>query len=161
MYALGYTISVCEASWTLDLGYKGMAKLELLSYGLQFNQHSKGSIHRLIFTCHHSFTIETNQLLQMPRHILQKIDYLELTDCYITQKGLLDLVTELHSLKTLRIGSNGGGPGSLVALMEALGTHGKLETLSMEAINIGMEDISALSAMINASKNLTSLQVSG
>ena len=161
MYAVGYTISVCEGSWTLDLLLKTVTKLEMLSYGLKYNQHSNGSIHILTLRGS-SAIIETNQLLQIPGPIIQKIEYLQLINCEISIKGFQNLamcIPELHSLKTLKIDDNPGVPGSLVALMEALKTHGKLETFTMYTPNLGIKDISALLAIMKSSKNLTRLEV--
>ena len=164
MHALGYAISVCGESWTLDMFHTPVTGLEMLSYGLKYNKQSDCTIYELNLAGSPGIIDYGNFLLQIPLHILQKIEYLDVSACNLSHKGFRTLalcVPELHSLKALRMYDNPGGPGSLVALMKALETLRKFQTLSMERVNIGMEDISALSAMIKASTSLTELEIGG
>ena len=84
--------------------------------------------------------------------------------CDIDQKrfeNLAECIPYLHSLISLDIGYNPGGYGSLVKLLKALREHGKLRTLDMTYISIGMDDVAALAGLFQSSSNLRELRVGG
>ena len=164
MYAIGYVISLCGNSWNLILPDTTESELEMFGHGLENNPHSEGSIHMLALTSSNGIMNQGKNLLQIPGHILHKIEILLLNHCNMSHDGFQNLamcVPKLHNLRTLVVDSSINGPGSLVSLMQSLKTHGKLESLSMERLEMGMKDISALSAMIQSSNSLKVLQVGG
>ena len=166
MHALGYAINLCEKLWSLNLEHATVSGIEMLSHGLKYHkgERVKGSIKKL--SLHRSDGIMNygEHLIQMPHPILHNIKVLDLTYCNISHEGFQNLATcvpKLKSLRTLVISGNPGGPGSLVGLMEALKAHRKLFHLDMQELDFGLEDISALSAMIKSSKSLFRLTIGG
>ena len=158
MYALGYTISMCGRSWNLTLPRTTASGFEMLVQGLKHND-STGSIQTLNL---YSSREIIKYLPLMPQSIIQKIEILSLFDCYLTEDGFQNLaqfIPQLHSLTALTINNNPGGPGSLVDLMKALKSHTKIEYLSMDNVDIGMEDVGALSDLIASSNSLKWLRV--
>ena len=160
MYALGYTVSMCGRSWNLTLPGTTMSGIEMLSHGLK---NSTGSIRALDL---HSSEGITKYFPLIPQFILQKIENLSLIRCNLTKEDFNDLAQSISdiphpSLKVLTINLNPGGPGSLVDLIESLKTHTKIEYLSMNDLDIGMEDVAALSDLISSSSSLKWLRVGG
>ena len=106
---------------------------------------------------------EGEHLLQLHHQILQHITSLDLGMlCYIDHRGfenLAECVPYLCSLTSLNISESPGGVGSLVKLFQALRKHGKLQTLNMNHIEIGTDDVAALSDLIQPSSSLRELIV--
>ena len=165
LYALGYSISACSNTWTvvlrdiplpsgLEMFVRGMQSVYLLKYG-------GGSIEGL-HLIGYGKTINEEHLLQIPSQILQPIKSLTLIGCHLHQKGFENLakrIRNLHNLTSLNIAGSKGR--SLVKLLGALQTHGKLETLEMPDISIGMDDVAALADLVQPSSSLGVLIVGG
>ena len=103
-----------------------------------------------------------NEGEQIPHQLLQHIKSLTLTECDIDQRGfenLAECIPYLHSLTSLDINYSPGGDGSLVKLLKALREHGKLQTLDMTYISIGMDDVAALAGLLQSSSNLRELRL--
>ena len=165
LYALGYCISVCSNTWiviTWDIPREG---LEMLGRGMKSVNNGGGSIEELGLVRCGGIMNEVEYLLQIPHHILQRIKLLNLRGCGIDQRGfenLAECIPYLNSLTSLNIRVNPGGNGSLVKLFQALRKHGKLQTLDMSKISIGMDDdVGALAGLLQSSNNLRELRVGG
>ena len=76
-------------------------------------------------------------------------------------ENLAECIPYLHSLTSLDISDNPGGDGSLVKLLKVLRKHGKLQTLYMQCISIGMDDVAALAGLVQPSSSLRELSVDG
>ena len=161
LYALGYSISVCSNTWNVHL--RGIARegLEMLGHGMKSVDYGGGSIDKLDLHWSQGIMNEGEHLLQIPHQILQHIKSLSLKGGDIDQRGfrnLAECIPYLHSLTSLDISANPGGDGSLVKLLKALREHGKLQTLLMDGIAIGMDDVKALTDLVQPS---SPLKVSG
>ena len=153
MYALGYTISMCGRSWNLTLPWTTASGFQMLVHGLKHNQSSTGSIS--VLDLYSSKGILT-YLPQLPRFILWKLEDLSLARLNLIKEDFQSLalfISQSPSLKALTISVNPGGPGSLVDLMQALKTQGRIEYLAMDYLDIGMEDVAALSDLIKSSNS--------
>ena len=163
VYAFGYCVSVCSNTWKVQLPYShcNSERFGMLMYGLKSVEYGGGSIDELFLPgC--GGVIEGGHLVQLPHQILQNIRYLYLSKCSLDQQGLdilADSIPYLDSLTSLSIIDNPGGIGSTVKLLRALRQHGKLETLYMSNIAIGMEDVAALSDLIKSPGSLRELSV--
>ena len=164
VYAVGYCVSVCSNTCNVNLSNSecGSETLEMLVHGLKSVEFGGGSIEKLdLSTC--SGVMEGGRLVQLPHQILQHIRSLNLVNCSLIKETLdilADSIPRLHSLTSLNISYNEGVVGSTVKLLRALRQHGKLETLYMRAIVIGMDDVAALSDLIQSPGNLRELTVS-
>lgn len=162
LYALGFTISVCDKSWDLYLPKTTVSGLKILSNGLKHNQPAKGTIRSLNFTSSYNIMNEGEHLLQIPQYILREVKFLSLGSCNLNRKGFKNLalsIPKLQSLIALNVSHNPGGPGSLAHLMHSLETHKNLQFLSMYMVDIGMQDISVVSDFIETLKSLKYLLV--
>ena len=163
LYALGYCISVCSNTWnvtTVDIPREG---LEMLGHGMKSVDYGGGSIEELGLWSN-GIMNEGEHLLQIPHQILQHIKSLKLVGCGIDQRGfenLAECIPYLHSLTSLNVSHNKRGDGSLVKLFQALKEHGKLQTLDMTHISIGMDDVATLADLVQPSSNLRELWVGG
>ena len=163
LYALGYCISVCSNTWNVSTVSLPREGLEMLCHGMKSVDYGGGSI-ELDLLWSYGIMNEGEHLLQIPHQILQHIELLQLKGCDIDQRGfenLAECVPYLHSLASLDISLNPGGDGSLVKLLKALREHGKLQTLYMTYIAIGMDDVAALAGLVRPSSNLRELDVGG
>ena len=157
-------MSVCSNSWnvTLSPSEYGPVLLEMLVYGLKSVKYGGGSIEKLDLNGCRG-VMEGGYLLQMPCQILQQIQSLTLRGCGLDQNALdikADYIPHLPSLLSLDISNNPGGVGSTVKLLWALRQHGKLKALDMHDIVIGMDDVAALSDLIQSpAGSLTELSV--
>ena len=164
VYAVGYCVSVCSNTCNVDLSYSecGSQLLEMLVHGLKSVEFGGGSIENLDLSgC--TGVMEGGHLVQLSHQILQHIRSLNLVNCSLIKETLdilADYIPRLHSLTSLNISNNEGGVGSTVKLLRALRQHGKLETLDMSTIVIGMDDVAALSDLIQSPGNLRELTVS-
>ena len=164
LYALGYCISVCSNTWNVTTVGKRREGLEMLVHGMKSVDYGGGSIEKLGLGWSKGIMNEGEHLLQIPHQIIQHIKSLKLNDGDIDQRGfenLAECIPYLHSLTSLDIGDNPGGDGSLVKLLKALREHGKLQTLDMDRISIGMDDIAVLTDLVQSSSNLRELAVGG
>ena len=164
LYALGYCISVCSNTWNVTIVYTPREGLEMLGHGMKSVDYGGGSIERLDLLGSEGIMNEGEHLLQIPHQILRHIKSLELMMCDIDQRGfenLAECIPYLHSLTSLDISVNPGGDGSLVKLLKALREHGKLQTLDMRDISIGMDDVAALAGLLQSSCSLRKLWVGG
>ena len=160
IYALGYTISTCGKSWNLTLPLTTVVGLEMFGHGLKYNKNNTGSIHTLNLLSSHGNIRHFFKI--MPSPILRKIENLTLINCNLTEEDFQNLalgVPELPSLKTLMLSHNPGGSGSLVGIMQSLKPHRRIKHLSMYDVDIGMEDVAALSDLIKSSSSLKWLRV--
>ena len=164
VYAVGYCVSVCSNTCNVDLSYSecGSELLEIFVHGLKSVEFGGGSIENLDLSgC--TGVMEGGHLVQLSHQILQHIRSLNLVNCSLIKETLdilADYIPRLHSLTSLDISNNEGGVGSTVKLLRALRQHGKLETLDMREIKIGMDDVAALSDLIQSPGNLRELAVS-
>ena len=164
LYALGYCISVCSNTWKVTIWGTSREGLEMLGHGMKSVDYGGGSIEELNLRWSGGIMNEGEHLLQIPHQILQHIKSLKLRRCDIDQRGfenLAECIPYLHSLTSLYISLNPGGDGSLVKLLKALREHGKLQTLIMSGISIGMDDVAALAGLLQSSSNLRELWVGG
>ena len=164
LYALGYCISVCSNTWDVSIQRTSREGLEMLGHGTKSVDYGGGSIEKLDLSWSQGIMNEGEHLLQIPHQILQHIKSLKLRRCDIDQRGsenLAECIPYLRSLTSLDISSNPGGDGSLVKLLKALREHGKLQTLDMIYISIGMDDVAALAGLLQSSSNLRVLSVGG
>ena len=164
LYALGYCISVCSNTWNVSLVHVPREGLEMLGHGMKSVDYGGGSIEKLDLLGSQGIMNEGEHLLRIPHQILQPIKSLMLKGCDIDQRGfenLAECIPYLHSLTSLDITGNPGGDGSLVKLLRALREHGKLQTLDMTHISIGMDDVAALAGLLQSSSNLRKLEVGG
>ena len=162
-YALGYCISVCSNTWNVTTVGIPREGLEMLGHGMKSVDYGGGSIEELDLLLSKGIMNEGEDLLQIP-HQIQHIKSLKLGMCDIDQRGfenLAECIPYLHSLTLLNITGNPGGDGSLVKLLKALREHGKLQTLDMSHIAIGMDDVAALAGLLQSSSNLRELRVGG
>ena len=163
-YALGYCISVCSNTWSVTTLGTPREGLEMLVHGMKSVDYGGGSIEELDLSGSGGIMNEGEHLLQIPHQILQHIKSLEFMLCDIDQRGfenLAECIPYLHSLTSLNISVNPGGDGSLVKLLKALREHGKLQTLHMTHISIGMDDVAALEGLVWPSSSLRKLRVGG
>ena len=164
LYALGYCISVCSNTWNVATVGTPREGLEMLGHGMKSVDYGGGSIERLDLYWSQGIMNE-EYLLQIPHQILQHIKSLKFAILYdIDQRGfenLAECIPYLHSLTSLDISGNPGGDGSLAKLLKALREHGKLLTLNMTNISIGMDDVAALAGLLQSSSNLRELRVGG
>ena len=164
LYALGHFISVCSNTWNVATVGTPREGLEMLGHGMKSVDYGGGSIEELDLLGSKGIMNEGEHLLQIPHQILQHIKSLKLRMCDIDQRGfenLAECIPYLHSLTSLDIRDNPGGDGSLVKLLKALREHGKLQTLHMSDISIGMDDVAALAGLLQSSSNLRELRVGG
>ena len=164
LYALGYCISVCSNTWNVTIRGSPREGLEMLVHGMKSVDYGGGSIEELELYGSKGIMNEGEHLLQIPHQILQHIKSLRLPQCDFDQRGfenLAECIPYLHSLTSLDISHSPGGDGSLVKLLKALMKHGKLQTLDMSDISIGMDDVAALAGLLQSSSNLRQLAVSG
>ena len=164
LYALGYCISVCSNTWNVTIWGTPREGLEMLGHGMKSVDYGGGSIEGLDLYGSRGIMNKGVHLLQIHHQILQHIKSLKLMECDINQRGfenLAECIPYLHSLTLLDIGGNPGGDGSLVKLLKALREHGKLQTLDMTYISIGMDDVAALAGLLQSSSNLRELKVGG
>ena len=164
LYALGYCISICSNTWSVTVVGIPRECLEVLGHGMKSVDYSGGSIEDLNFSASKGIINEGEHILQIPHHILQHIKSLTLELCDIDQRGfdnLAECIPYLHSLTSLDINHNPGGDGSLVKLFKALREHGKLKTLDMTDIAIGLADIVVLAGLVEPSSSLRELAVDG
>ena len=163
LFALGYCISLCSNAWDISLsGTCGDPELEMFSHGLKSTHYGGGSIEKLHLFWSRDVMNEKEYLLQIPHQILQQIKSLIMNECDINQRGfenLAECIPYLHSLTSLNISGNPGGDGSLVKLLKALRKHGKLQTLDMHRISIGMNDVVTLADLVQSSTSLKTLTV--
>ena len=164
LYALGYCISVCSNTWNVTSVGIPREGLEMFGHGMKSVDYGGGSIEELDLSGSQGIMNEGEHLLQIPHQILQHIKSLELMVCDIDQRGFENLAKctpYLHSLTSLDISGNPGGDESLVKLLKALSKHGKLQTLNMNDISIGMDDVAALAGLLQSSSNFRKLSVGG
>ena len=166
LFALGYCISACSKYNTLKLNMWSIPRegLEMLGHGMKSVEYGGGSIEELDLSGSIGIMNEGEHLLNIPRHLLQKIEELILRICAIDQSGfenLAEQIPNLQSLTSLDISANPGGDGSLVKLLKASREHGKLRTLDMTGIGIGMDDVAALAGLLQSPSNLRELIVGG
>ena len=163
LFALGYCISLCSSAWDIALrGTHGGPEFEMFSHGLKSTHYGGGSIEKLDLFWSRDVMNEKEYLLQIPHPILQQIKSLIMNECDINQRGfenLAECIPYLHSLTSLDISHNPGGDGSLVKLLKALRKHGKLQTLDMHRISIGMDDVVTLVDLVQSSTSLKTLTV--
>ena len=163
-YVVGYCVSLCRNHWKVDLSYNGLGPdvMEMLLEGLKSVNHGGGFIDELILV-HNPIKDEgIKYFCQLPNLILENITKLILSDCGLGQTGfdfLADIVPLLYRLETLSISHNAGGNGSTVKLLRALVKHQKIEVLVMADTEIGIDDIIALSEVVQSAGHLTELQV--
>ena len=188
-FALGYCVSRCNNTWNninsrvtpvinswfmrpfgygdgeasfmwITFGIEDLEELEMLSHGMNSADYGGGSIKQLSLHMYEEFIQE--HFLQIPYRILQLIESLFVGGDNVRQRGFKDLaecIPYLHSLTSLNISGNPGGDGNLVKLLQALKKHGKLQTLYMNEISIGMDDVAALVDLVKSSSNLRELVV--
>ena len=164
LYALGYCISVCSNTWNVSIQHTPREGLEMLGHGMKSVDYGGGSIEELDLLGSKGIMNEGEHLLQIPHQILQHIKSLKLKGCDIDQRGfenLAECIPYLHSLTSLDISGNPGGDGSLVKLFQALREHGKLQTLDMTYISLGLDDVAALADLVRPSSSLRKLEVGG
>ena len=161
LHALGYCISVCKNRWNVYIQHMPQDGLETLSHGMKSVDYCGGSIDKLDLFGSQGIMNEGEQI---PHQILRHIKSLTLIECDINLRGfenLADYIPHLHSLTSLDISDNQGGDGSLVKLLKALRKHGKLQTLYMQRVVIGMDDLTALADLVQPSSSLRELDVGG
>ena len=159
LFILGYFVSLCNNTWNVHIWTsKG---LEMLGHGMKSVDYGGGSIEELDLV---RSSPDEEHLLHLSHHILQHIKSLGWKMSLMNQTGfdkLAGCITYLHSLTSLDISGNPGGNGSLVKLLKALRKHGRLQTLYMQCISIGMDDVAALADLIQPSSSLRELSVDG
>ena len=159
VFILGYFVSLCNNTWNVHIWTsKG---LEMLGHGMKSVDYGGGSIEELDLV---RSSPDEEHLLHLSHHILQHIKSLGWKMSLMNQTGfdkLAGCITYLHSLTSLDISGNPGGNGSLVKLLKALRKHGRLQTLYMQCISIGMDDVAALADLIQPSSSLRELSVDG
>ena len=165
-YAVGYCVSLCRNDWTVDLSGNGLGLevVEMLVCGLKSVQYDSGwygggSVKELVLS-RNPITDEGMRFLQQfPHQILQQMRTLILSHCGLRQKGF-DLLADtvlLSSLESLNIFDNPGGNGSTVKLLQALGKHQRIESLSMAGTVVGRDDVMALPEVVRPSGSLREL----
>ena len=162
LFALGYCISISSNTWNISTPHIPREGVKMLGHGMKSVNYGGGSIEDLELLGSRGVMNEGKHLLQMPRQILQHIKLLNLGVCGIDKRGfenLAECIAYLHSLTSLNIHTNPGGEGSLVKLFRALRKHGKLQTLNMQYVTIGMDDVAALAGLVQASNSMRELKV--
>ena len=165
VYAVGYCVSVCNNTWTVDLSSVtsecDSETLEMLVHGLQsVKKYGGGSIEELrLDFC--MGVMERGHLVKLPHKIHERIRSLRIPLRNLDLDILADSIPPLPSLTSLdiTIRGNPGGVGSTVKLLRALIKHGKLKTLDMCNVVIGSDDVKALSDLIQAPGSLRELTV--
>ena len=163
MYTNGYAISVCDIISTFNLSQIAESGLEMLNHGLNQRRCSQGSIHTLILTSSYGILNHGGHWLQMPQYIIEKIEILIFDDCEINPAGFQTLSLHIRnfiSLAMLGIQHNPGGRG-LVNFLWSLKSLNKLKYLFLEDVEMGTEDISALSNLIVSSSQLVVIIAGG
>ena len=164
LYVLGYCISVCSNTWDLMTFSIPREGLEMFGHGMNSVDYGGGSIEEIHLYRGKGIMNEGKHLLQIPHQILRHIKSMKVSECNIDRRGfknLAECIPYLHSLTSLDINDNPGGDGSLVKLLKALRKHGKLETLDMTCLSIGMDDVAALAGLVQPSSSLRDLKVGG
>ena len=151
-YAVGYCVSACNNTWTVDLSRSecGSETFEMLVRGLQsVKKYGGGSIEelRLRFCME---VMEGRHLVKLPNKIHERIRLLMIPSRNLDLDILADSIPHLPSLTSLDISVYPGGVGSTAKLFRALIKHGKLKTLDMYNVVIGSDDVKALSDLIKA-----------
>ena len=161
-YALGYSISLCSNIWNVKMYNTTKESIELLGHGMKFVDYGGGTIDMLILFNSGGIMNEGKLLLNVPQQILQHIKILGLRSCDIDKRGfenLAECIPHLHSLTSLHISANPGSDGSLVKLFQELSKCGKLQTLNMWQVAIGMDDVVALAHLVQPQSSLRELEV--
>ena len=162
-FALGYCIAVSKCCWVLNLVHAGGAELvEMLVCGLKSKEKVQGSIKELNM-CGNPIKWEgVAHLKKMPHQVWQQMSKLDLAWCELNRAALdllSDIIPIMTSLKHLHISGNPAGQGGTVKLLQALGDLHSLHTLGMADINIGCDDIMALSQLIRPTGCLKELMI--
>ena len=161
-YAVGYCVSLCTNDWNVELRGTGLGPemVKMLMYGLKSVKYGGGSLNELGLSGNPIKDEGVKYLHQFPHQILQQMRTLHLSYCGLGQTGfelLADAIPLLSSLESLHITGNPGGNGSTVKLLHALGEHQTVEKLRMEGSGNGMDDIIALSEVVQPSRSLKKL----
>ena len=167
-YAVGYCVSACRNSnaWNVHLSLNGLGPelVEMFVCGLKSDDCGSGFVEMLDLSgnsINEGLVVHLNQM--PPPQNLQRIKKIDLYVCELTQTGfdiLADLIPFLPSLISLNINENpGGGNGSIVKLLKALGGHTTIEDIDVRDIGIGNLDVNALSEVVKPSGSLKDLKI--
>ncbi len=152
-FAVGYCVAASKCSWDLNLGRNphGPDAVEMLVSGIKSREVVHGTITNLNLYNNHIKKRGITHLKEMPHKMILDLD---LTSCDLDSAALdllSDILPTMTSLKKLNIVKNTPGAGGAVKLLMALANLSSLETLRMSHMNIGCEDIQALSHVVRPS----------
>ena len=167
MYALGYIVSICPISWWMNLVVINDVGLQTLSDGLNSIENGRGSIDTLELV-NSPLILE----LQIPQNILKNVLSLITVHCNISSLGYDNLVKSIPTMnklsflkikeiddRILSLQLYSQPPGSFIKLMWTLRQCQTLTTLCMSSIITQVEDVIALSGLIQSSNNLKQLRI--
>ena len=145
-YAIGYCVSVCNNTWTVDLSRSecGSETFEMLVRGLQsVKKYGGGSIEELrLGACMGVNVMEGGHLVKLPHKIHERIRSLKIPLRNLDLDILADSIPHLPSLTSLDISVYLGD------VVQPFMKPGKLEILDMTNEVIGLDDVKALSDLI-------------
>ena len=163
-YAVGYCVSLCKNDWNVQLSVNGLGSevVEMLVCGLESVENGGGSVEELVLSVNPIKDEGVKYLQKFPPRILENLHTLDISCCDLGQTGfdlLADVVSLLPTLQSLDISDNPGGNGSTAKLLQSLGKHQMIESLRMVDTGIGLDDIKALSGVVNQSTGLKELYI--
>ena len=161
MYSVGYVVSLCNISLKLTLSHITESALEMLNHGLKHKIHGRGSISYLLINSSHGILNNGGHWLEMPLYSIKSIEKIFFLECDINNEGFKALSLHIPKFKNLKVLDIQGGSGSLVNFLKSLKTLNKLEHLSVEDVEMGKEDILALSNLIVSSSKLVLIAAGG
>ena len=152
---------MCDNIWNINLKLTEV-DLDMLGQGINAIDNSGGHIDNLDLWGSKVVIQKGEHILRLPPSILGNIKALNLRGCGINDTGLNNLADSIPYFKnmiSLNISYNPLIPGSTVKLLQALKKHSILEELHYRGLELGMEDVYALSDLIHSSRDLKRLSV--
>ena len=151
-FALGYCISMSSSTWDITVSRSPGFHFELFVYGLKSDANG-GSINSFaLYRCNGIINGKFKEhLLAIPDPILQQIKSLSFRDCGINQTGfknLAECLPFLHSLTSLDLNEHAFATAGVAVLLQKLRDHRKLESLSLDGIDV---DVDAANALVQLS----------
>ena len=160
-YAVGYCIAASKHEWTVNLSAIGGDEVvKMFACGLQCVGDILGGYFRVLNLSNNSLTYQAMTYLnEISSKALSKVELLFLSDNQLDSTALdllSDAILKMGNLSGLHIANNPVGNGGTIKL---LGVVANICQLNLVEINLGPNDIAALSQLIEQSKNLITLTV--
>ena len=158
-FALGYCISMSSITWNIAVSRSPGFHFELFVHGLKCDANG-GSINSFgLYRCNGIINGKFKEhLLAIPDPILQQIKSLSFRDCGINQtafKNLAECLPSLHSLTSLDVNEHAFATAGVAVLLQKLRDHRKLESLSLDGMDIGVDAANALVQLSLRKLNIT------